>query len=104
MRGGVANEFKRRAVEMIRAGPRHAEDAKRRIFYGPGINNFDLALHKVTNITESKTLELRFETFNTFNHAQFYPNGSIGGNINSPTFWHVLKASVTAHWTSGIEV
>jgi len=69
MRGGVANEFKRRAVEMIRAGPRNAENAKRRFFYGPGVNNFDLALHKVTNITESKTLEFRFETFNAFNQA-----------------------------------
>jgi hypothetical protein len=71
---------------MIRAGPRNTENAKRRFFYGPGINNFDLALHKVTKITESKTLEFRFETFNTFNHVQFDPNGSIGGNINSPTF------------------
>jgi len=84
--GGVANEFKRRAVEMIRAGPRNAEKCEATFFYGPGINNFDLALHKVTKITESKTLEFRFETFNTFNHAQFYPNGSIGGNVTSPTF------------------
>jgi hypothetical protein len=68
-------------------------DAKRRFFYGPGINNFDIALHKITKITESKTLEFRFETFNTFNHAQFYPNGSVDGNINSPTFGHVLKAA-----------
>ena len=68
-------------------------DAKRRFFYGPGINNFDIGLHKITKITESKTLEFRFETFNTFNHAQFYPNGSVDGNINSPTFGHVLKAA-----------
>ena len=68
-------------------------NAKRRFFYGPGINNFDLALHKVTKITETKTLEFRFETFNTFNHAQFYPNGSVDGNINDATFGHVLKAA-----------
>ena len=66
---------------------------RRRFFYGPGINNFDVALHKIIKITESKTLELRFETFNTFNHAQFYPNGSVDGNIDSPTFGHVLKAA-----------
>ncbi|MBV9182794.1 MAG: hypothetical protein JO356_15895 [Acidobacteria bacterium] len=71
---------------MIRAGPRKAENAKRRFFYRPGIDNFDLALYRVTKITESKTLEFRFETFNTFNQAQFYPNGSIGGNINSRLF------------------
>ncbi len=67
--------------------------SSRRFFYGPGINNFDIALHKTTKITEGKSLEFRFETFNTFNHAQFYPNGSVDGNINSPTFGNVLKAA-----------
>jgi Carboxypeptidase regulatory-like domain len=68
-------------------------NAKRRFFYGPGINNFDVALRKNTKLTETKSLEFRLETFNTFNHAQFYPNGSVDGNINSPTFGHVLKAA-----------
>ena len=70
---------------------------------GREINNLDLALHKVTKITESKTLEFHFETFNTFNHAQFNPNGSIDRHVSSPTFGHVLS-SVTAHWTSGVEI
>jgi hypothetical protein len=65
----------------------------RRFFYGPGINNYDVALHKVTNLTESKSLEFRLETFNTFNHAQFYPNGSVDGNVSNATFGHVLKAA-----------
>ncbi len=68
-------------------------NTKRRLFYGPGINNFDVALHKITKLTETKLLEFRLETFNTFTHAQFYPNGSVDGNINSPTFGHVLKAA-----------
>jgi hypothetical protein len=68
-------------------------NARRRFFYGPGINNFDVALHKITKLTETKSLEFRIETFNTFNHAQFYPNGSVDGNINSATFGHVLKAA-----------
>jgi len=68
-------------------------NAKRRFFYGPGINNFDIAVHKMTKLTETKSLEFRFETFNTFNHAQFYPNGSVDGNISSPTFGRVLKAA-----------
>lgn len=67
--------------------------ADRRFFYGPGIDNFDLALHKTTKIAEGKSLEFRFETFNTFNHAQFYVNGSVDGNINSPNFGHILKAA-----------
>jgi hypothetical protein len=68
-------------------------NAKRRFFYGPGINNFDMALHKLTHVTESKTLEFRFEAFNTFNHAQFYPNGSVDGDINDATFGQVLKSA-----------
>jgi hypothetical protein len=68
-------------------------NAKRRFFYGPGINNFDMAVRKFTKITETKTLEFRFEIFNTFNHAQFYPNGSVDGDINDQTFGDVLKAA-----------
>ena len=68
-------------------------DAPRRPFCGPGVNNFDMVLHKVTKLSESKSLELRIETFNTFNHARFYGNGSVDGNINDPTFGEVVKAA-----------
>ena len=68
-------------------------DAPRRPFYGPGINNWDMALHKITKLTESKSLELRLETFNTFNHVQFDGNGSVDGNINDATFGKVVKAA-----------
>jgi hypothetical protein len=62
----------------------------RRMFHGPGINNFDLALLKDTHITESKVLQLRFEFFNVFNHSQFQnPNGS----ILSGTFGYVTNAN-----------
>jgi Carboxypeptidase regulatory-like domain len=68
-------------------------NAARRPFYGPGVNNFDVALHKLTKLTESKSLEFRFETFNTFNHAQFDGSGSVDGNINDGTFGKVVKAA-----------
>jgi hypothetical protein len=68
-------------------------DAPRRPFYGPGVNNWDMALHKITKLTEGKSIELRFEIFNTFNHAQFYGNGSVDGNINDATFGKVVKAA-----------
>ena len=68
-------------------------NAPRRPFYGPGINNWDVALHKVTKLTESKSLELRFETFNTFNHAQFDGNGLVDGNINDATFGKVVRTA-----------
>ncbi len=43
----------------------------RAFFHGPGINNTDLALHKITYIKERFSLELRGEFFNVWNHAQF---------------------------------
>jgi hypothetical protein len=68
-------------------------NSKRRMFYGPGIDNYDMALHKVTNFSESRSLELRLEMFNVVNHAQFYPNGSVDGNIGDASFGHVLHAA-----------
>src|SRR6202171_4147718 len=67
-------------------------NSSRRFFYGPGINNYDMALHKVTRITESTSLEFRFETFNTFNHAQFDGAGSVDGNRDAATFGQILKS------------
>jgi hypothetical protein len=40
-------------------------------FYGPGVNNWDMALTKKVQIKERVNVELRTETYNTFNHAQF---------------------------------
>jgi len=68
-------------------------DAARRLFYGPGMNNWDIALLKETHFTESKVLEFRMETFNTFNHAQFFGGNSVDGNFNSPTFGRVVSAT-----------
>jgi hypothetical protein len=64
-------------------------NSRRRFFHGPGLNNFTMALAKTTKITESKELQLRFEGFNIFNHAQFVnPSGS----INSSSFGMVTAA------------
>ncbi len=68
-------------------------NAKRRFFYGPGIDNYDIALLKSVSLTESKSLQFRFEGFNAFNHAQFYGPASVNGNINSPTFGEVVSAA-----------
>jgi hypothetical protein len=40
-----------------------------------------------------RSLDFRFETFNTFNHAQFDGNGAVDGNVNDTTFGAVLKAA-----------
>ena len=48
--------------------------AARRFFYGPRMDRRDIALLKETRLSESK-VEFRMETFNLFNHAQFFgPN------------------------------
>lgn len=64
----------------------------RRFFYGPGMDNWDMALLKLTHITESKVLEMRLETFNTFNHAQFFGPTSVNANISSTSFGQVVSA------------
>jgi hypothetical protein len=45
--------------------------ASRNPLYGPGINYGDMALEKRIHIDESRYFELRFETYNTFNHTNF---------------------------------
>ncbi|MFZ0320763.1 MAG: carboxypeptidase regulatory-like domain-containing protein [Candidatus Sulfotelmatobacter sp.] len=68
-------------------------NAKRRFFYGPGIDNYDMALLKSVKLSEVKSLQFRFEGFNVFNHAQFYGPASVNGNINSATFGEVVSAA-----------
>ena len=60
-------------------------NARRRFFYGPGINNWDMQLTKNFRLTESKSLDLRIEAFNAFNHAQFYGAGSVDGEVGDKT-------------------
>jgi hypothetical protein len=65
----------------------------RRMFSGPGIDNYDLTLQKNFRLAESKSLEFRVEAFNAFNHAQFYGPASVDGNISSATFGQVVSAA-----------
>jgi hypothetical protein len=67
--------------------------AARRFFYGPGMANFDMALHKSVPLAESRSLELRFEAFNVFNHAQFFGASAVNGNITSASFGQVVNAA-----------
>src|SRR5271156_2042011 len=67
--------------------------SKRRFFYGPGLNNHDLALLKNVRLTESKSLQFRLEAFNAFNHAQFFGPQAVDGNISSSTFGQVINAA-----------
>jgi hypothetical protein len=64
----------------------------RRFFYGPGIDNYDVALRKLTRLAESISMEFRFETFNTFNHAQFDGANAVDGNRDDTTFGRILRS------------
>jgi hypothetical protein len=67
--------------------------AKRRFFFGPGLENYDMALLKNVRLTESKSLQFRLEGFNVFNHAQFFGPQSVDGNISSSAFGQVVSAN-----------
>jgi hypothetical protein len=67
--------------------------ASRRFFYGPGALNFDLALRRTFRLTESARMELRCETFNTFNHTQFFGPAAVNGDIDSALFSRIVKAA-----------
>lgn len=58
----------------------------RSIMQGPGINNFDTGLFKNFYVTERLSVQLRFESFNAFNHTQWsVPNR----NRASPNFGRI---------------
>jgi hypothetical protein len=65
-------------------------NAPRFFFHGPGLNNWDINLQKITNITESMNVAFRAEFFNAFNHAQF---GLPDGNFTDSTFGLVTSAN-----------
>jgi hypothetical protein len=67
-------------------------NAKRRMFHGPGIENFDMTLEKDVRFTESRLLALRFESFNIFNHAQFYGPAAVDGQIEDSAFGQIENA------------
>ena len=67
--------------------------AARRFFYGPGIANFDMALAKDIRLAESRTLQLRVEAFNLWNHAQFVGAAAVNGNIGSSNFGQITSAA-----------
>lgn len=49
--------------------------SRRNAFRGPGFWNVDAALYKNFHITEQKQIQLRFETYNSFNHANLFVLG-----------------------------
>jgi hypothetical protein len=63
----------------------------RNILRGPGRNNLDLALFKNFDLARGASLQLRFESFNAFNHPQF-TGGGLSRNINNANFGVLTSA------------
>ena len=79
-------------------------NAKRRFFHGPGLNNWDMAVLKDTKLSESKTLELRFEAFNVWNHTQFSGQLSPGfGAFGSAGFGVISAAYAPRVFQAGLK-
>jgi hypothetical protein len=85
------NYFDTTAFAMNAVGT--AGSAKRRFFYGPGTDNYDMAVAKNLPLTESKSVLFRVEAFNIFNHTQFSGPTSVDGDIGSSTFGNEISAA-----------
>ncbi|MDE3169041.1 MAG: TonB-dependent receptor, partial [Acidobacteriota bacterium] len=68
-------------------------DARRRYFSGPGMFNTDLVLQRNIAFSESKVLQLRLETFDVFNHTQFFGPVAVNGDFDNPLFGRVVAAA-----------
>jgi Carboxypeptidase regulatory-like domain len=61
-------------------------DTRKDSVVGPGNVNFDTSLYKSFAVTEGSHVELRFESFNTFNHTQF---NSVDSKLGDGNFGQV---------------
>ena len=69
-------------------------NAKRRVFYGPGINNFDMTLQKGLRLADARSFQFRLEAFNAFNHTQFYGPASVDGQVeDTNNFGKIVSAA-----------
>jgi len=73
--------------------------------FGPGGNNWDLALNKSFPLARDGTrLQVRAESFNTWNHTQFgEPDGNAGGGaafgrISSTRTPRLIHLAVKVLW------
>jgi len=66
----------------------------RDVFTQPGVNNWDISLFKNIHYSsnEARYIQLRWETYNTFNHTQFNNLGGSSTNASSSSFGKVTSA------------
>jgi hypothetical protein len=71
----------------------------RRFFFGPGTDNTDFALHKITKITEGTAVEIRAEYFNVFNRTPF---GLPSGVCNTVNLTQTVDPNQTCAYSMGV--
>ena len=76
-------------------------DSGRSIMEAPGINNFDTGLFKNISVTEQLSVQLRFESFNAFNHTQW---GVPNRNRASPNFGRISSTRAARINQMGLKV
>jgi len=64
-------------------------DAGRNLVRGPGINKWDIGLFKNFRLQEQLNLQFRWETFNTFNHTNFW---GVSSTLGAGNFGQVTSA------------
>ena len=65
-------------------------NTSRNEFRGPGIANWNISVYKTVSFNERTRLQLRLDTFNTFNHTQFV---GLFNSINVPNPSQVVDGS-----------
>jgi hypothetical protein len=59
---------------------------------GPSFFNWDMAIQKYWNFTESKRLQFRFEMFNALNHPDFFQPDTNLGDVPTKNFGRITAA------------
>jgi hypothetical protein len=72
---GLIPDTFRDSNDLAEFPPFPADMSKRNAFRRPGFWNVDSALYKNFRVTERVSLQLRFEAYNVFNHANLFVSG-----------------------------
>ena len=72
------------------------------VIYGPGVNNWDIGIHRDFRVGEDVRIQFRTEFFNAFNHAQFEAGSS--SNVVSVNFGKALSARLSREIQFGLKV
>jgi hypothetical protein len=90
-------------AQFIRTGLGALPNAGRNTLQTPGTNNFDLAIYKDLNITETKKFRFGAQFGNIINHPQFIPgsNPGFGLGVNDVNGFASVGTGYTAFVTPG---